>query len=124
MPVKVDPDIQASLEAMNLTLWDVRHPKVVSGVSEKTGKLIHRENKERVNVALQGPGLEHDCLGFGSTLQAAVDDALASPALIGRVPGLKGSMMRLERAVSDLRYGLAAERFKIGGDDDDDQIPF
>ena len=123
MPVKVDPDIQASLEAMNLTLWDVRHPKVVSGVSEKTGKLIHRENKERVNVALQGPGLEHDCLGFGSTLQEAVDDALASPALIGRVPGLKGAMMRLERAVGDLRYGLAAERFKVDPEDDED-VPF
>lgn len=124
MPVKVDPDIQESLEALNLTIWEARHPKVVSGVSEKTGKLVHRENKERVNVALQGPGLDHDCLGFGSTLQEAVDDALASPALIGRVTGLKGAMMRLERAVGDLRYGLAAERFKTGGDDDDDQIPF
>ncbi|TXH56991.1 MAG: hypothetical protein E6Q97_05230 [Desulfurellales bacterium] len=123
MPVKVDPDIQASLEAMNLTLWDVRHPKVVSGVSEKTGKLIHRENKNRVHVALQGPGLDRGCLGFGSTLQEAVDDALASPALIGRVPGLKGSMMRLERAVSDLRYGLAAERFKVDPEDDED-VPF
>ena len=77
MPVKVDPEIQEALEALDLTIWEARHPKVVSGVSEKTGKLIHRENKERVNVVLQGPGLPHDCLGFGSTLQAAVDDALA-----------------------------------------------
>lgn len=123
MPVKVDPEIQEALEALDLTIWEARHPKVVSGVSEKTGKLIHRENKERVNVVLQGPGLPHDCLGFGSTLQAAVDDALASPALIARVPGLKGSIMRLERAVGDLRYGLAAERFKVDPDLDDD-IPF
>lgn len=123
MPVKVDPEIQQSLEALNLTIWEAKHPKIVSGVSEKTGKLVHRENKERVNVVLQGPGLSHDCLGFGSSLQAAVDDALASPALIDRVPGLKGSMMRLERAVGDLRYGLAAERFKVDPEDDED-APF
>ena len=124
MPVKLDPDIQEHLESLNLTLWEAKHPKVVSGVSEKTGKLVHRENKDRVNVALQGPVLDHDCLGFGSTLQEAVDDALASPALIGRVPGLKGAMMRLERAVGDLRYGLAAERFKVDPGELDDDIPF
>lgn len=134
MPVKVDPDIQASLEAMNLTLWDVRHPKVVSGVSEKTGKLIHRENKNRVHVALQGPGLDRDCLGFGSTLQEAVDDALMAGGLADRPTGLKGAMLRLEKAVADLSRSTMYERLYTQqsgydrsvafGDDLDDDIPF
>lgn len=124
MPVKLDPEIAADLAAMDLTIWEAKHPKVVSGVSEKTGKLIHRENKERVNVALAGPGVSAECWGYGSTLQAAVDDALRSPLLIDRVPGLRGAMMRLDRALMELRYGMAAERFKVSPDDLDDDIPF
>ena len=124
MPVKIEQAIVEDLATMNLVIWEARHPKRFAGISEKTGKPIQREDKSQVNLALAGPGVSAECWGYGSTLQAAVDDALRSPLLIDRVPGLRGAIMRLDRALTELRYGLAAERFKQSPDDLDDDIPF
>ena len=122
MPVKPDPLITEELAAMELTIWAAIHPKMMLP-NAKTGKLTPREDKSRVIVTLAGPGTV-GADGYGATLRGAVDDALRSPRLIDRVPGLKGKMMRLERELFMLRFAFAAQRYTNYGSDEDDDIPF
>ncbi len=89
--------------------------------------MSQREDKSRTHVALAGPGVPAECWGYGPTLQAAVDDALASPLLIDRVPGLKGAMIRRCRELAPMEFRVKWERLKIEDGfegDDDDFIPF
>lgn len=113
MPVKSDPIINEQLQAMNLTIWSMMHPKQPF-FNEKTGKQSQREDKTRVIVTLNGPGVSHPAMGFGATLREAVDDALMTgrdQPLLDRVPGLKGALLRLDAAMSALRFVMMQDRY-------------
>ncbi len=134
MPVKIDPLIVEELATMDLAIWSAKHPKAFSGMSEKTGKAVYRENKAVVSVTVNGPGLRREAYGFGSTLRLAIDDALISGLLADRVPGIRGAMLRLEAAIRGLVRTAMYDRLYIEqpgydrsvafGDDLDDDIPF
>lgn len=123
MPVKIDPDIVEELAQMNLVLWDAKHPKRPF-FNEKTGKQSQREDKGWVIVSLNGPGVDREKPAGGPTLRQAVDHALRT-YFSDRVPGLRGDLLRLEKACFDLTIGLMSSRSALSGcSDDDDEIPF
>lgn len=121
MPVKLDPLIAEELSAMDLVLWEAKHPREAV-VSEKTGKPTTREDKSWVLVSLAGPGVD-EARGGGRTLREAVDAAIRHSALAERVPGLRGSMLRAERALFDLSMRMAESRYDAQVEPDDD-VPF
>lgn len=120
MPVKIDPAITEELAAMDLVIWEAKHPKRQE-VSPKTGKMTTREDKGRVLVSIAGPGVQ-EAPGGGKTLREAVDAALGHSPLAARVPGLRGAMMRLEKAILDLAVSAHAQAHYDS--DYDDDIPF
>lgn len=123
MPVKIEPHIVEELQAMDLVLWECRHPKRPVW-NEAKGKNTDREDKEWVIVSLAGPGVPNYVGGGGKTLRLAVDAALTH-FLPDRVRGLRGAVMRLEKAMFDLGQACVSTRWKIEGDDlDDGDIPF
>lgn len=124
MPVKIDPAIVEELAALELVLWEAKHPKLQIW-NEAKGKLTPREQKDWVIVHLAGPGVG-EAPGSGKTLREAVDAALRHSDLRDRVPGLKGAMLRLEEALFTTGLKLAEQRYDRGGWNDgiDDDIPF
>lgn len=125
MPVKLDPAIVEELAALDLVIWDAKHLKVPF-FNEKTGKHSSREDKSVVFVTLSGPGVERECVSRGETLRRAVDTGLAA-YFPERLKGLRGSLVRLERAVLDLNTQVHWQRLMAedGYDGDpDDYIPF
>jgi hypothetical protein len=127
VPVKIDPLIVDELASMDLAIWSARHPKVFSGMSEKTGKAVYRENKQAVSVTVNGPGLKREAYGYGTTLRLAIDDALVTGSLADRVRGIRGAVLRLEAAIRSLSQKAKWERLMLedGYEGDlDDYIPF
>lgn len=125
MPVKIDPQIMEELAAMDLVLWEAKHPRVPF-FNEKTQKQSSREDKAWVTVTLMGPGVTNPIPWGAPTLRAAVDKALAW-GFMDRVTGLKGAMMWLEKELGTLEGKLRWERMKadMGFEgEDDDFIPF
>lgn len=119
MPVKIDPEITAELQAMELVLWEAKHPKLQVW-NEAKGKLTPREDKSWVIVTVTGPGAD-ECYGSGKTLREAVDTALRNPSISDRVPGLKGAMLRCEEAMFKTWLTMREQAYDGGYDDD---IPF
>lgn len=120
MPVKIDPLIVEELAALDLVIWEAKHPKIPF-YNTKTMKESSREDKTWVHVSLAGPGLSQ-ALGAGPNLRIAVDRAIIHSVIVYHVPGLRGKMLRLERALWDLDRALATARIEREFDDDD--IPF
>jgi hypothetical protein len=119
MPVKIDPLIVEELAALDLVIWEAKHPRE-SFYNTKTMKESTREDKSWVLVTLAGPGVE-ECRGGRRTLREAVDAAITHSPVVYRVPGLRGSFLRLERAMFDLTLKMAEQRYDRELDDD---IPF
>lgn len=125
MPVKIDPDIVEELRAMDLLLWECRHPKQPF-FNEKTGKMSSREDKGWCLVQLAGPGVSGECRAGAPTLRQAVDTALAY-YFPDRIGGLKGALLRLDKALLDLTVAIRGQKMMVeeGYDGDwDDFIPF
>lgn len=118
MPVKVDPLIVEELTGMDLTLWEAKHPR--QQFINVKGKSSTREDKGWVIVALAGPGVVEDCRAGAATLRKAVDTALTFH-FADRVPGVRGAMMRLEKAMWDLGRTIMEAAYNA---DPDDDIPF
>lgn len=119
MPVKVDLLIVEELAAMDLTLWEAKHPR--QAFVNKAGKMSSREDKGWVIVSLAGPGVTEDARAGAATLREAVDTALAW-YFSDRVPGVKGAILRLNKAVWDLSRRITEDLYDAGEFDDD--IPF
>lgn len=118
MPVKIEPYIVEELASLDLVIWEAKHPKLPVW-DEKRGKHVTREDKSWVLVSLAGPGVE-ECRAGARTLRQAVDAALTH-FLADRVPGLRGAMMRLEKAMFDLQQAI---RWQTLDSEYDDDIPF
>lgn len=114
MPVKIEPAIVEELLAMDLTIWEAKHPRIP--FTNKAGKQSTKEDKSWVVVSLAGPGVEEARAG-AQTLRQAVDAALMHAGLADRVPGLRGAMLRLEMEMWRLGRLLVEERYE-------DDIPF
>lgn len=127
MPVKIDPHIVAELAELDLVIWEAKHPKIASGVSPKTGRLVFKESKAWVVAVVTGPGVDGEKHGGGPTLSVAVD-AILRTYFADRVPGLRGAILRAERALFDLAQVCSVKSFKLSGapgaSDYDDDIPF
>ena len=121
MPVKIDPDIVAELQAMDLTIWAAVHFKH-SVLNEKTGKMTLRENKNWTIVTLAGPGVEQ-VQGSGKTLREAVDSVVVKH-FADRVPGIRGKMMILERELWNLFMVCMELKYELDPELLDDDIPF
>lgn len=121
MPVKIDPDIVAELQEMDLTIWSAVHFKR-SVLNEKTGKMTLRENKNWVIVTLAGPGVDQ-VQGSGKTLREAVDCVLVSH-FADRVRGIRGRMMVLERELWKLFMVCMELKYELDPALLDDDIPF
>ena len=123
MPVvRIPESLRDELSNMGLTIWNAMHPmRYDYEVGGKQGK--GRHDKTRVMVQLAGPGLDNAPWGYGGNLQEALNDALRHPEIIDRVGGLKGSMMRLDKALGDLKNAVIWSKWQIGGEQDD-EIPF
>lgn len=117
----MDPVIVDELSSMDLVLWEAKHPREAV-ISAKTGKPTTRENKSWVLVSLAGPGVD-EARGGGATLRSAVDAALRHSPLADRVTGLRGSLLRAERAIFDLTMRLTEDRYDTETGLDDD-VPF
>jgi hypothetical protein len=109
------------LAAMDLVLWEAKHPKQVF-FNEKTGKMSSREDKDWVVISLAGPGVDGEKPAGASTLRDAVDAALRT-YFADRVPGLRGALLRLEKACFETTLCLMADR-NLAGDCDDNEVPF
>lgn len=124
MPVvKIPESIRAELASIGLTVWLAQHPMIYKEV----GATRPTMDKTRVTIQLNGPGLgAYSPWGKGATVREAVDDAMAHPVLIDRVPGLKGCILRLDRAAGDLTGVLRVAKFCYGRPhgDLDDEVPF
>lgn len=118
MPVKIEPHIVEELASMDLVLWEAKHPKVAF-FNEKTGKMSYRERKDWVIISLIGPGVDGDKPAGAPTLREAVDAALRT-YFSERIPGLRGAMLRLEKACFETTVRLMSDRNLAGSDDDDD----
>ena len=125
MAIKIPDALRLELAAMDLTIWIAHHPIRVTPDAPR-GKA----DKSIVLVQLAGPGLEdYSPWGNGPTLRAAVNVALSNPAVVGRVPGLKGALMRCAAAVHDLKNEVMWERLRRtkdmhGEGELDDEVPF
>lgn len=122
MPVKIDPFIVEELAAMDLVIWEARHPKVPF-YNTKTMKESTREDKTWVVVCLAGPGTEGDCSAGDKDLRGAVDRALAYH-FPEKLHGLRGALLKLDRAVLELNTVIRWERWQSEGGDYEDDIPF
>lgn len=120
MPVKVDPAIVEELASMDLVLWEAKHPRQAF-LSDKTGKMSSRERKDWVIISLTGPGVDGEKPAGAPTLREAVDTALRT-YFSDRVPGLRGSILRLEKACFEMTVSLMAGR-NLAGEEDED-VPF
>lgn len=121
MPVKIDPDIVAELQEMNLTIWEAKHFKRPV-LNEKTGKMTMRENKDWVIVTIAGPGVD-SIQGSGRTLRLAVDSVIV-PHFADRVSGIRGKMMVLERELWNLFMVCMELKYELDPTLLDDDIPF
>lgn len=121
--VRIPESLREELAKMDLTIWIAMHPMTYENhTAFENGR--GREDRTRVQVQLAGPGLEdYSPWGHGATIYEAVRAALEDPAVAGRVPGLRGAMLRLEIALSDLQQAILRHRWTQGGDHDD-EIPF
>lgn len=124
MPVvKVPESLREDLASIGLVVWSVMHPMEFGytiGGSAGRG----RHDKTRVMVQLSGPGLaDASPWGYGGDIRGAVNDALSHPEVIGRVTGLKGAMMRLEREMYALQRAMQWAAYREGGEQAD-EIPF
>lgn len=121
MPVKIDPAIVEELAALDLVIWEAKHPKRAF-FNEKTQKMSQREDKSWCVVSITGPGVDRECSAGAATLRLAVDACLRT-YFADRVPGLRGALLRLEHAVFQTALELMSARVLKEADDDDD-IPF
>lgn len=121
MPVKIDQDIVAELQEMDLTIWEAKHFKT-EVFNEKLGKMTLRENKNWVIVTIAGPGVD-STQGSGKTLRAAVDSVIVSH-FADRVPGLRGKMMVLERELWNLFMVCMELKYELNPALIDDAVPF
>lgn len=124
MPVKINPLILEELAALNLTLWEAKHPR--TPFVNKAGKMSSREDKSWVLISLAGPGVTQECRAGAATLRQAVDSGLAY-YFADRVPGIKGAMLKLEKALLELNVSVRWERLMAEDGytgDRDDFIPF
>lgn len=124
MPVKIDPFIVEELRGMDLVIWEAKHPKKPMW-DEKQSKYVVREDKSWVTVRLAGPRSGDHAVGGAADLRQAVDAALRS-FFPDRVPGLRGSLMRLEQAMLDMNTTAHFAAMARRGEDNlyDDDIPF
>lgn len=125
MPVKIDPYIVEELAAVDLVIWEAKHPRE-RFYNTKTMKESTREDKTWVVVQLAGPGSEGDCRAGDKTLRDAVDRAMAYH-FPEKLHGVKGALLKLDRAVLELNTVVKWERFMAeeGYEGDrDDFIPF
>lgn len=125
MPVKIDPEIVAELEALDLVIWEAKHPKQPF-FNEKTGKHSQREDKSWCLVVIAGPGVDGECRAGAATLRAAVDAALAYH-FPERFTGLKAALLKLGKEIISLNTQVRWQRHMAedGYDGDpDDYIPF
>lgn len=121
--VKIPESLREELAGLELAVWIAIHPMIYDTV-EKFNKGQGRHDTTRVQVQLAGPGLGGQSpWGCGKNLQEAVNDALHNSLVIDRVPGLKGALMRLDAAIGGLQQAVLWNRWKYGGDQDD-EIPF
>lgn len=130
---RIPAGLAEELAAMDLTLWVCMHTMIYPEPGSK-GK----HDTTQVDVQLAGPGLgDYSPWGHGSNVREAVDAALAHPDLISRVTGLKGAIMRLDRALGDVAHDLLLKRYVrdrppqptkypgvVNYDDLDEDIPF
>lgn len=121
MPVKLDPEIVSELAEMELVIWSAKHLKKAV-YNEDTGKTSFRENKDWVIVEVAGPGFVV-AIGSGKTLRAAVDNILWN-SFSDRVPGIRGTMMRLEKELWSLFMVCMELKYELDPDLLDDTIPF
>jgi len=120
---KIPQAIVDELADMKLVLWFCSY-----GSKYVDGSTRPRQDTSTVSVQITGPGLsERSPWGRGPTLRAAIDDALRDPLIADRVPGLKGAIMRLDNALTDLGRTVLLRRLAMHNnfdDSDDDTIPF
>lgn len=120
---KIPPAIVEELADMNLVLWHCAY-----GSKYVDGSTRPRQDTSTVSVQITGPGLtERSPWGRGPTLRAAIDNALRDPLIADRVTGLKGAIMRLDNALTDLGHTVMLRRLAMHNnfdDSDDDTIPF
>lgn len=125
MPVKIDPLIREELASMSLVLWEAKHAKNMVW-NEAKGKFTSREDKSWVIVTITGPGVIREVGRGAPTLRQAVDEILRDN-FSDRVPGVRGALLRLERALSSLKTHAALQRMMLESEydgDPDDFIPF
>lgn len=130
---KIPPSIVEELADMNLVIWFCGY-----GSKYVDGSTRPRQDTSVVNVQITGPGLtQRSPWGCGPTLRAAIDSALRDPLIADRVTGLKGAIMRLDNALTDLGHTVMLRRFAMKypirsdydfgpnfDNDLDDDIPF
>lgn len=126
---KIPQAIVDELADMNLVIWFCGY-----GSKYVEGSARPRQDTSLVNVQITGPGLtERSPWGRGQTLRAAIDHALRDPLIADRVTGLKGAIMRLDNALTDLGHTVLLRRLAMsrldagawGFDNDlDDDVPF
>lgn len=121
MQPKVPDDVKADLAAMGLTTWLILHPITFDYEWTGNGPKRGRADKTKVQVQLQGPGLDgYSPWGHGPTARAAIADALRHPVLLKRQGGLTGAMAGLEEELRLLRDAM----WKNMGDALDVDVPF
>jgi hypothetical protein len=121
MPVKIDPEIVEELAAVDLVIWEAKHPKMPF-FNEKTGKWSQRENKGRVIVTVAGPGVP-EALGGGTTLREAVDSAIKT-SFPDKLKGVRGALLRLDEALLRCYIAMMELNYKIDPESLDDDVPF
>jgi hypothetical protein len=78
-----------------------------------------------VFVTLAGPGIETKPVGWGETIEDAVDNALLSPFFLQTRTGLRAALARLEVELHRLNVDVWMQREKVTGVRDlDDDVPF
>jgi hypothetical protein len=120
---KIPPSIVEELADMNLVIWFCGY-----GSKHVDGSTRLRQDTSIVNVQITGPGLtERSPWGRGPTLRAAIDNAIRDPLIVDRVTGLKGAIMRFDKALADLGHAVLLRRLAMHSnfdDSDEDTIPF
>jgi hypothetical protein len=110
--LRVPDDLKSYLAERDLAVWQCFHPMIPTEKGHSKG------DKTRVEVQLAGPQLmDYSPWGFGPTVRAAIDDALAHPFIRALDTGLGGAMARLEEEMRCLTIALIMDRL-------DDDIPF
>jgi hypothetical protein len=96
LPPKVPEDVKRDLAERGLALWHCQHPMVPSPGGHT------KQDKTRVHVQLAGPKVKISPWGYGANVREAVANALDNIWLRAEMPGLAGSMARLEIAMTTL----------------------